>query len=130
MNWPSKKEVEDIRKKYPEGTIIQLIKMNDPHPVPSGTIGIVNHVDDIGNIHCDYLNYRSSLAIVPNKDKFEVVGGVKFIYPCSNCMSAVVDPNCPEPYMCNVDGHHAGTLEGLSDNCPDGKEVKFEKVER
>jgi len=71
--WPTKEEVAEIRKKYPEGTKIEVIKMDDPTPVPSGTIGIVNHVDDVGQIHCDYFNYRSSLAIVPSKDKFKVI---------------------------------------------------------
>ena len=51
--WPTKNEVSEIRKKYPEGTIIKLIEMDDPTPVPSGTYGIVNHVDDfeIGRAH-------------------------------------------------------------------------------
>lgn len=72
MKWPSKEEIKRLRKEYPEGTIIKLIKMDDPTPVPPGTIGVVNHVDDIGNIHLNWLNYRSSLAIVPSKDKFVV----------------------------------------------------------
>ena len=71
--WPTKEEVAEIRKKYPEGTKIEVIKMDDPTPVPPGTMGIVTTVDDIGNIHCRYLNYRSGLAIVPSKDKFKVI---------------------------------------------------------
>lgn len=70
---PSKEEVEKIRIKYPEGTIIQIIKMDDPTPVPPGTCGIVNHVDDIGTIHVDYLNHRSSLGIILDKDIFKVI---------------------------------------------------------
>ena len=73
MNWPSKEEVKRLRKEYPEGTIIKLIKMDDPTPVPPGNIGVVNSVDDAGNIHLNWLNYHSSLAIVPSKDKFVVV---------------------------------------------------------
>ncbi|MBP3225697.1 MAG: DUF4314 domain-containing protein [Methanobrevibacter sp.] len=71
--WPTKEEVSELRKKYPEGTIIKLLEMDDPTPVPPGTYGIVNHVDDVGQIHCDYLNYRSSLGILPNKDEFKVI---------------------------------------------------------
>ena len=73
MNWPSKEEVAELRRKYPEGTLIKLIKMDDPRPVPSGTIGIVKAVDDGGNIHCDWWRYRSSLAIIPSKDDFVVI---------------------------------------------------------
>lgn len=120
--WPTKKEVAEIRKKYPEGTIIKLLKMDDPTPVPSGTYGIVTAVDGVGQIHCDYLNYRSSLAIVPSKDKFRKVPAIRIIYPCECCPSCVLDMNSPEPYMCHVNGHHSGIKEGLADNCPEKKE--------
>ena len=73
MNWPSKEEVKKLREKYPEGTIIKVIKMDDPTPVPPGTIGIVTSVDDAGNIHCIWWGYTSSLAIIPNKDVFRVI---------------------------------------------------------
>lgn len=67
--WPSKEEIEELRRKYPEGTKIRLIKMYDPTPVPPGTIGTINQIDDVGNIHCDEFH----LAIIPSKDKFEVI---------------------------------------------------------
>lgn len=73
MNWPSKEEIKEVREKYPEGTLIKLIKMDDPRPVPSGTIGIVTSVDDAGNIHCAWWRYNSSLAIIPGKDNFVIV---------------------------------------------------------
>lgn len=73
INWPTKEEVTALRRKYPEGTLIKLIKMDDPRPVPSGTIGIVTSVDDAGNIHCKWWRYNSSLAIIPNKDDFVVI---------------------------------------------------------
>ena len=40
-------EVNRIKNHYPPGTRIELISMNDPYdPVPSGTRGTVEHVDD------------------------------------------------------------------------------------
>jgi len=69
MNWPSKEEVNEIKRKYPPGTIIKVIRMDDPTPVPPGTIGTIDSVDDIGQLHCN----EFSLAIVPWKDEFEVV---------------------------------------------------------
>lgn len=73
MNWPSKKEIAELREKYPQGTIIKLIKMNDSTPVPPGTIGTVTSIDDVGTIHCRWWNYPSSLGIIPNKDEFEII---------------------------------------------------------
>ena len=52
MNFKSREEVEHIRKLYPVGTRIVLKHLNDPYrTVPSGTVGEVTHVDDIGQIH-------------------------------------------------------------------------------
>ena len=43
---------KENRAKYPPGTRILLLGMDDPHhPVPPGTRGTVDHVDDGGNIH-------------------------------------------------------------------------------
>ena len=44
--------IQRLRDKYPTGTRIRLVYMNDPvNPVPPGTVGTVTDVDDIGNIH-------------------------------------------------------------------------------
>lgn len=69
MKWPTRKEINELRRKYPPGTKIKIIKMDDPRPVPSGTIGTIDSIDDIGNIHCN----EFSLAVIPSKDRFEVV---------------------------------------------------------
>lgn len=42
--------------------------MDDPHPVPSGTVGTVTCVDSIGQIHVDWDN-GSTLALT-EIDKF------------------------------------------------------------
>ena len=50
--FPSRKEVERIKKMYPKGTRIQIERMNDPyHPIERGTKGTVDYVDDIGTLH-------------------------------------------------------------------------------
>ena len=49
--FPSRKEVERIKKMYPKGTRIQIERMNDPyHPIERGTKGTVDHVNDVKNI--------------------------------------------------------------------------------
>jgi hypothetical protein len=42
------KEIAEIRLKYPPGTRLMLIIMEDSYAVPSGTRGTVDHVDDVG----------------------------------------------------------------------------------
>lgn len=39
-----------IKSTYPEGTRVRLIQMDDPYPVPVGTLGTVHDVDDIGSL--------------------------------------------------------------------------------
>lgn len=55
---------------YPEGAKILLVKMkNDPRPIPNGTKGIVDYVDDAPTIHCKFDNGRY-LGVVPGVDIF------------------------------------------------------------
>ena len=72
MRFPTENELEKLRAKYPKGTKIRLIHMNDPQPVPSGTIGEVALIDDAGNIHMNWQNGRS-LAIIEGIDDFEII---------------------------------------------------------
>lgn len=61
---------ERMQKQYPEGTRLVLNSMNDPYaPVPPGTKGTVDFVDDAGQIHMKWDNGRT-LAIVPSEDDF------------------------------------------------------------
>lgn len=77
MKFPNKKYIEQLRKKYPAGTKIQLISMRDEkHPVLPGTIGEVTHIDDMGSIHMKWEN-GSSLALIPEVDSFKIVGASK-----------------------------------------------------
>ena len=69
----SKKELTNLKKLYPAGTKVKLVKMNDEyHSVPSGTIGIVSHVDDIGTVHISWAT-GSSLGAVYGEDVIEKV---------------------------------------------------------
>lgn len=55
---------------YPHGTRVVLNHMEDPYaPVPPGTRGTVEYVDDIGTIHMRWDNGRS-LGLVPGEDSF------------------------------------------------------------
>lgn len=42
------------------------------NPVPNGTLGVVDHVDDAGQIHVKWEN-GSSLALLYDEDDFEII---------------------------------------------------------
>ncbi len=65
-------KIQEIKKKYKKGTKIKLIKMYDIQAVPPNTIGIVDHIDDIGTIHINWEN-GSSLGLIEDKDEFEII---------------------------------------------------------
>ena len=65
-------KVERLKKRYPEGTRIQLISMSGEADMPSGLMGTVNFVDDIGQLQMKWDNGRS-LALVPGEDSFTTV---------------------------------------------------------
>lgn len=61
------------KEKYPAGTRIELISMEDPYaPIAPGTKGTVAHVDDIGTIHMKWDNGRT-LGLIPGEDSFRVI---------------------------------------------------------
>ena len=50
MRFPSKEIVEGIRREYPAGTRVELVRMDDPQAPPIGTLGTVLGVDDAGSL--------------------------------------------------------------------------------
>lgn len=65
-----KRLAERIKPLYPKGTRILLEDMQDTYsPVPSGTKGTVEFVDDQAQIHMKWDNGRT-LALIPNVDSF------------------------------------------------------------
>ena len=66
-------KIEKINEKYPVGTRIELIHMDDPYgPVEPGMQGTVDSVDDVGTLHMQWDNGRT-LGIVPDEDQFKVI---------------------------------------------------------
>ena len=64
---PNDEIITYLRKLFPKGCRVELIRMDDPQAPPIGTKGTVTHVDDIGTIHVAWDN-GSSLGIAYNAD--------------------------------------------------------------
>ena len=65
--------VKFIQEQYPPGTRIRLNSMNDPYaPVTPGTEGVVDVVDDDGQLHMKWDNGRT-LPLIPGEDSFTVL---------------------------------------------------------
>lgn len=58
--------------KFPKGTRVKLLEMDDIQAPPKGTEGTVVAVDDAGQIHVRW-DTGSGLALIPEVDKFKVL---------------------------------------------------------
>lgn len=64
------RQAERYKQSYPPGTRVMLLSMKDPYsPVESGMRGMVQSVDDIGQIQMKWDNGRA-LALIPGEDSF------------------------------------------------------------
>lgn len=72
MHTVSEKQLELLRKQYPEGTPVCLDAMEGESRMTSGLKGKVLYVDDAGQIHVQWEN-RSSLALIPGVDQFHEI---------------------------------------------------------
>ena len=50
MRMISKEALQALRERFPKGTRVELLQMDDPQAPPIGTKGTVRGVDDIGSI--------------------------------------------------------------------------------
>ena len=69
---PTREQVEALRQKYPAGTRIELLEMDDPQAPPMGTKGTVLGVDDIGSLMVSWDN-GSSLNVAYSIDKVRIL---------------------------------------------------------
>lgn len=65
-------KVKKLRREYPPGTKIELVKMDDCGSQASGTKGVVTGVDDLGTIHMNW-DDGCLLGLIPGVDKFKTV---------------------------------------------------------
>lgn len=84
MKFPSRQQVERVRKQYPAGTRVELVQMDDAQAPPVGTAGTVTGVDDTGSILVDWDN-GSGLNVIYGEDVVRkicpVCGGLLTAHP-------------------------------------------------
>ena len=74
MKFPSLRQVEEMRMRYPKGTRIELEKMDDVQAPPIGTKGTVLCVDDTGSIMVVWDN-GSHLNVIYGEDQVRKISG-------------------------------------------------------
>ena len=72
MRFPSREQIAALRERYPCGTRMELLAMDDPQAPPTGTRGEVFSVDDAGQIIVRW-ETGSSLSLIPGVDSFRIV---------------------------------------------------------
>ena len=78
MYFQKKEIVERLRKEYPVGTRVVLLRMDDVQAPQKGTKGTVRGVDDIGSLLVDWDN-GSGLNVIYGIDKVKKLDTVKTI---------------------------------------------------
>ena len=72
MKFPSREIVERIRREYPAGTRVELVRMDDAQAPLAGTLGTVLGVDDTGSLM--RWDNGSGLNVVYGEDVVKKVG--------------------------------------------------------
>ncbi len=72
MRFPNKEQIELLRKKYPTGTRVELLQMEDMQAPPRGTKGTVYGVDDTGSLLVHWDN-GSGLNVIYGVDSCRIV---------------------------------------------------------
>ena len=69
----SREALQALRERFPKGSRVELVQMDDPQAPPIGTKGTVTGVDDIGTIHVKWDN-GSGLGVAYGEDVCRKVG--------------------------------------------------------
>ena len=68
MGFPSREIVERVRREYPAGTRVELVRMDDVQAPPVGTKGTVTGVDDTASVMVAWDN-GSHLHVIYGEDE-------------------------------------------------------------
>ena len=68
MLFANSEQVKRLRLRYPAGTRVELVEMDDAQAPPIGTLGTVTGVDDTGSLLVDWDN-GSHLNVIYGVDR-------------------------------------------------------------
>jgi len=68
MGFPNRETVERVRREYPAGTRVELVRMDDVQAPPIGTEGVVTGVDDTASLMVRWSN-GSHLNVIYGEDE-------------------------------------------------------------
>ena len=68
MKFPNRETVERVRREYPAGTRVELVRMDDAQAPPIGTEGVVTGVDDTASLMVRWSN-GSHLNVIYGEDE-------------------------------------------------------------
>lgn len=142
MKFPSREIVERVRREYPAGTRVELVRMIDEQALPTGTKGTVTGVDDTASVMVAWDN-GSSLHVVYGedvcrklygKDKvdslFEKIVGFRFASygEMEAWFRRELDDTLPQLNISECDGVNAEIENGLmevdfSTDCTFGEDI-------
>ena len=71
MRFPSREQIAALWQRYPRGTKVELLGMDDPQAPPTGTMGEILGVDDAGQLLVRW-ETGSSLSLIPGVDSFRI----------------------------------------------------------
>ena len=72
MRFPSRETIEMVRRQYPAGTRVELVRMDDRQAPPPGTKGTVLGVDDTASLLMRWDN-GSGLNVVYGEDIVRII---------------------------------------------------------
>ena len=71
MRFPSKEQIAALQERYPSGTKVELLGMDDQQAPPTGTMGEILGIDDAGQLLVRW-ETGSSLSLIPGVDSFRI----------------------------------------------------------
>lgn len=95
--FPSREQVEQLRKQYSKGTRIELISIDDQYTsLKAGDRGTVDYVDDAGQIGMAW-DSGSHLSLIPNVDCFRKVARMSDTVR-DQILAIRIMPGCPNMF--------------------------------